>query len=170
MAQSGMSSGSPALSLPTTPGPATPGINGAPSPSPFNRVSLPGQQKSAPATPSVSGLGATAAGANSSGGPSTSGTSGAASKSSTNATEKVNYDNITDVMGYVGVDLKEESDNIMRDNDGYSKSGGHADGQDRTRVQNFMNAKLLKTVVEKIGKERHECSISPSCCWLMNDP
>lgn len=77
--------------------------------------------------------------------------SGGASKPSANA-EKVNYDNITDVMGYVGVDLKEESDNIMRDNDGYSRTGGNADGQDRTRVQNFVNAKLLKTVVEKIGK------------------
>lgn len=84
-----------------------------------------------------------------------SSTSGGASKPSANA-EKVNYDNITDVMGYVGVDLKEESDNIMRDNDGYSRTGGNADGQDRTRVQNFVNAKLLKTVVDKIGKDNRE--------------
>ncbi|KAG0287572.1 hypothetical protein BGZ98_004601 [Dissophora globulifera] len=72
-------------------------------------------------------------------------------RSSASNMERTNYDNITDVMGYVGVDLKEESDNIMRDNDGYTKSGGGSDGQDRTRVQNFISAKLLKEIVERIG-------------------
>ncbi|KAF9082363.1 hypothetical protein BGX27_004561, partial [Mortierella sp. AM989] len=114
--------------FPRTPGTSTP--VGAASPGVFSQVSLPGQQRAT----------ATAGGA---------GLSGTAGKSSTTGVEKVNFENITDVMGYVGVDLKEESDNIMRDNDGYSKSSG-GDGQDRTRVQNFVNIDRMKAIVERI--------------------
>ncbi|KAF8988622.1 hypothetical protein BGZ52_006678 [Haplosporangium bisporale] len=131
--------------LPSTGGPSTP-ASGAPSPGAFNRVSLPGQQKAA-ATPTPGAASAAQAGVS-------TGAGSSAAKSSTAvaaANEKTNYDNITDVMGYVGVDLKEETDNIMRDNDGYSKSGSGADGQDRTRVQNFVNAAQLKAKIERIA-------------------
>lgn len=141
-------SAAPTPALPSTGGPSTP-ASGAPSPGSFNRVSLPGQQKVA-ATPTPGAASAAQAGA------STGAGSGAArsSASAAAANEKTNYDNITDVMGYVGVDLKEETDNIMRDNDGYSKSGSGADGQDRTRVQNFVNATQLKVKIERIGKTK----------------
>lgn len=135
----------PTPALPSTGGPSTP-ASGAPSPGAFNRVSLPGQQKAA-ATPTPGAAGGSHAGAGAG-----AGSSVARSAAATAANEKTNYDNITDVMGYVGVDLKEESDNIMRDNDGYSKSSGGADGQDRTRIQNFVNATLLKAKMERIGK------------------
>ncbi|ORZ20033.1 transcription initiation factor TFIID component TAF4 family-domain-containing protein [Lobosporangium transversale] len=132
--------------FPSTSGIATPAS--AASPGVFGRVSLPGQQKAA-ATSGTGALGATGGGGSGGG----AGTFGGASKSSTGqgtGVERVNYDNITDVMGYVGVDLKEESDNIMRDNDGFSKTSG-GDGQDRTRIQNFVNTKLLKTIVDRIA-------------------
>ncbi|KAF9304266.1 hypothetical protein BGZ74_001961 [Mortierella antarctica] len=134
----------PTPALPSTGGSSTP-TSGAPSPGAFNRVSLPGQQKAA-ATPTPGVASGSQAGASTG-----AGSSAARSAAAAAANEKTNYDNITDVMGYVGVDLKEESDNIMRDNDGYSKSGGGADGQDRTRIQNFVNATLLKAKMERIA-------------------
>ncbi|KAG0332175.1 hypothetical protein BG000_010272 [Podila horticola] len=134
----------PTPAMPSTGGPSTP-ASGAPSPGAFNRVSLPGQQKAA-ATPTPGAASGSHAGAGAG-----AGSSVARSAAATAANEKTNYDNITDVMGYVGVDLKEESDNIMRDNDGYSKSSGGADGQDRTRIQNFVNATLLKAKMERIA-------------------
>lgn len=137
----------PTPALPSTGGSSTP-ASGAPSPGAFNRVSLPGQQKAA-ATPTPGVASGSQAGASTG-----AGSSAARSAAAAAANEKTNYDNITDVMGYVGVDLKEESDNIMRDNDGYSKSGGGADGQDRTRIQNFVNATLLKAKMERIGKTK----------------
>ncbi|KAG0042012.1 hypothetical protein BGZ83_001001, partial [Gryganskiella cystojenkinii] len=161
LALGGANAGTSAFSLPSTPGPATPGVNGAPSTSSINKVSLPGQQKSAHSVAATSGAGS-ASGVTASG-TAAGGSSATASKSSSTAVnaEKVNYDNITDVMGYVGVDLKEESDNIMRDNDGYSKTGSNADGTDRTRVQTFVNAKLLKTTVEKIATSHKLQSVDP---------
>ncbi|KAG0040447.1 hypothetical protein BGZ82_002531 [Podila clonocystis] len=134
----------PTPALPSTGGPSTP-ASGAPSPGAFNRVSLPGQQKAA-ATPTPGASSGSHAGAGTG-----TGSSAAKSTAAAAANEKTNYDNITDVMGYVGVDLKEESDNIMRDNDGYSKASGGADVQDRTRIQNFVNATLLKAKMERIA-------------------
>lgn len=141
-------SAAPTPALPSTGGPSTP-ASGAPSPGAFNRVSLPGQQKAA-VTPTPGAASAAPAGVSTGAGSSAAKSSAAAAA----ANEKTNYDNITDVMGYVGVDLKEETDNIMRDNDGYSKSGSGADGQDRTRVQNFVNATQLKAKIERIGKTK----------------
>ncbi|KAG0329779.1 hypothetical protein BGZ99_000515 [Dissophora globulifera] len=150
-------------SFPSTPGPSTPG--GVSSPGVFNRVSLPGQQKGPAATPGAGPAAGTAGGAIGAGGGAGGSGAGAggsgASRSSASNMERTNYDNITDVMGYVGVDLKEESDNIMRDNDGYTKSGGGSDGQDRTRVQNFISAKLLKEIVERIAKSHKLDTFEP---------
>ncbi|KAF9923366.1 hypothetical protein BGZ67_009862 [Mortierella alpina] len=153
-----------ASSFLATPGPATPGI-GASSSGAFKGVSLPGQQ------PRVAplGAGAGAGGVGGGGGGSTAGasqmTSSGAGGSSTRAgasgTEKVNYDNITDVMGYVAVDLREETDNILRENDGSSRGSGGVDGQDRTRVQNFVKVELLKKTVERIASSHKLQSIEP---------
>ncbi|KAF9191179.1 hypothetical protein BGZ51_007630 [Haplosporangium sp. Z 767] len=143
-------------SFPSTPGPATPG--GVSSPATFNRVSLPGQQRASPMA-TAAGVGATAAG----GGISSAvvGGSGAALRAGATGSERVDYDNITDVISYVGVDLNAESDNIMRDSDSYSRSGGAGDGQDRTRVQNFVNTTLLKTIVERIAATHKLQTVEP---------
>lgn len=128
--------------LPATPGPGTPG--GVSTPGVYSRVSLPGQQRTLPTI---------GAGAGAAGGVGTPGigAGGVGAKATGTGTEKVNFEDLTDVMGYVGVDLKEESDNIMRDNDGYSRSITASDGQDRTRIQNFVNLRILKASVERIG-------------------
>ncbi|KAF9981926.1 hypothetical protein BGZ65_003417 [Modicella reniformis] len=86
---------------------------------------------------------------------------GAAAKPSAAGTEKVNFEDLTDVMGYVGVDLKEESDNIMRDNDGYSRSNTTSDGQDRTRIQNFVNLRILKATVDRIAAKHKIQTVEP---------
>ncbi|KAG0255068.1 hypothetical protein BG011_005337 [Mortierella polycephala] len=142
-------------SFPSTPGPATPG--GVSSPATFNRVSLPGQQRASPMAT------ATGAGAIGGGGVSSAvaGGSGAALRAGATGSERVDYDNITDVISYVGVDLNAESDNIMRDSDGYSRLGGAGDGQDRTRVQNFVNTTLLKTIVERIAATHKLQTVEP---------
>ncbi|KAF9174656.1 hypothetical protein BGX20_010337 [Mortierella sp. AD010] len=148
--------GTPAAlpSFPRTPGTSTP--VGAASPGVFSQVSLPGQQKAAVIT--GAGVSGTAGGSGSAGAGGAG--AGAAGRSSAAGVEKVNFENITDVMGYVGVDLKEESDNIMRDNDGYSRSSG-GDGQDRTRVQNFVNNERLKVIVERIAGSHKLTNIEP---------
>ncbi|KAF9129535.1 hypothetical protein BGW39_004049 [Mortierella sp. 14UC] len=150
-------------SLPSAAGPATPG--GAAGSITFNRVSLPGQQRPATVAPSAATTGAQG-GAGAAAGGNAAGT-GAAARSGGGGgggaagAEKVNYDNITDVMGYVGgVDLREETDNIMRDSDGYSKSGG-GDGQDRTRIQNFVDVGLLKSTIERIAASHKLQTIEP---------
>ncbi|KAG0346915.1 hypothetical protein BG004_000556 [Podila humilis] len=104
-----------------------------------------------------------AAAATATGAGTTSAAKGGGGGGANAANEKVNYDNITDVMGYVGVDLREESDNIMRDNDGggYSKSGSGADGQDRARVQNFVNVTVLKTRIERIAASHKLTTMEP---------
>ncbi|KAG0200766.1 hypothetical protein BGX33_010807 [Mortierella sp. NVP41] len=154
----GTAAGPSTPALPSTPVPTTPGgVTGA---STFNRVSLPGQQRPVTVAPSaatagVAGGAGAATGATGPAGRSGGGGGGAAS------TEKVNYDNITDVMGYVGgVDLREETDNILRDSDGFSKSGG-GDGQDRTRVQNFVNVGPLKSTIERIAASHKLQNIEP---------
>jgi hypothetical protein len=97
---------------------------------------------------------------------------GAAAKASAAGAEKVNIEDITDVMGYSGVDLKEESDNIIRDNDGYSRSNTTSDGQDRTRVQNFINQRILKASVERVGMypRRTNWLDSGFSCISQDDP
>ncbi|KAF9291338.1 hypothetical protein BGZ68_004426, partial [Mortierella alpina] len=150
-----------ASSFLATPGPATSGAN-ASSSGAFKGVSLPGQQPRV--TPLGAGAGAGAAGGGSAAGASQMASSGAGASSAragASATERVNYDNITDVMGYVAVDLREETDNILRENDGSSRGSGGVDGQDRTRVQNFVKVELLKKTVERIASSHKLQSIEP---------
>ncbi|KAF9918378.1 hypothetical protein FBU30_000229 [Linnemannia zychae] len=154
--------------LPSTTGPATPGAAAATSA--FNRVSLPGQTRPVPvvpnaATPGAAGTASTTNGTAAAGAGTTARSGGGSNNAA--GTEKVNYDNITDVMGYVGgVDLREETDNIMRDSDGYSKSGG-GDGQDRTRIQNFVDIGLLKTTIERIAASHKLQTIDPDVLAYM---
>ncbi|KAK3846909.1 MAG: transcription initiation factor TFIID component TAF4 family-domain-containing protein [Linnemannia gamsii] len=158
----GAAAGPSAPALPSAAGPATPG--GPAGASSFNRVSLPGQQRPVTVAPSAAAAGAAggtgaATGATSTGTGTTARSGGGGGGAA--STEKVNYDNITDVMGYVGgVDLREETDNIMRDSDGYSKTGG-GDGQDRTRIQNFVDVGLLKTTIERIAASHKLQTIEP---------
>ncbi|KAG0265341.1 hypothetical protein BGZ95_003354 [Linnemannia exigua] len=158
----GAAAGPSTPALPSGAGTVTPG--GAASASNFNRVSLPGQQRPVNVAPSAAVAGA-AGGTGAATGATSAGTGTAARSGGGGggaaSTEKVNYDNITDVMGYVGgVDLREETDNIMRDSDGYSKSGG-GDGQDRTRIQNFVDVGLLKTTIERIAASHKLQTIEP---------
>jgi hypothetical protein len=57
---------------------------------------------------------------------------------------------LTDVMGYAGVDLKEEAEHFTKDGD--APSGSLPDGVDRSKVQDFMNSEMLKEKLLKIGK------------------
>lgn len=64
--------------------------------------------------------------------------------------DRIDYDTLTDVMGYAGVDLKEEAEHFLKDGDG---SGGVLpDGVDRSKVQDFMNTDLLTKKILKYGK------------------
>ncbi|KAG2178412.1 hypothetical protein INT44_001564 [Umbelopsis vinacea] len=68
--------------------------------------------------------------------------------SSNAADERVDYDTLTDVMGYAGVDLKEEAEQSLSHGD--SAGSTMTDGIDRTKLQNFINMTILKVVVGKI--------------------
>ncbi|KAG0213601.1 hypothetical protein BGX28_004018 [Mortierella sp. GBA30] len=149
-------------SFSTTSGPATPGGGGV-----FKGFSLPGQQAKLSVLPSTPGMASgSSVGVGAGVGTPSSGAGGAGAGAGAKAggaagTEKVNYENITDVMGYVAMDLREETDNILRENDGYSRGSGGVDGQDRTRVQNFVKLDLLKATVERIASSHKLQSIDP---------
>ncbi|KAF9586497.1 hypothetical protein BGW38_003622 [Lunasporangiospora selenospora] len=154
-------------SLPATPGPSTPAGVPSPNTGALSRVSLPGQNRPAATVP----MGSVTSGASGSGGAGGAATAAprasapaAGSSTGTGAAggvEKVNYDSITDVMGYVGMDLREESDNIMRDNDSFPRFGGNSDGQDRTKIQNFVNMTILKARADKIATSHRLQPIEP---------
>ncbi|KAH8551774.1 transcription initiation factor TFIID component TAF4 family-domain-containing protein [Umbelopsis sp. PMI_123] len=79
---------------------------------------------------------------------------------SSNATdERVDYDTLTDVMGYAGVDLKEEAEQSLSHGD--SATGTMTDGIDRTKLQQFINMAMLKVVVGKIAGKSSIKDISP---------
>ncbi|KAI9278492.1 transcription initiation factor TFIID component TAF4 family-domain-containing protein [Phascolomyces articulosus] len=68
----------------------------------------------------------------------------------TNAGDRIDYDTLTDVMGYAGVDLKEEEQHFMKD--GEAVGGILPDGVDRSKTQEFMNSELLKERVLELAK------------------
>ncbi|KAL1914483.1 uncharacterized protein VTP21DRAFT_8866 [Calcarisporiella thermophila] len=70
--------------------------------------------------------------------------------------DKVDYDTLTDVTVYAGVDLKEESDYILRD----VGVRIQFDGVDQTRAQQFFNANILRTIVERIAKSNNISNVS----------
>jgi hypothetical protein len=73
---------------------------------------------------------------------------------------RIDYDAITDVMGYAGVDLKEEAEHFMKDG-GDSTGMLSADGVDRSKTQNFMNGRLLQQVVDKLAKPLTIAHVDP---------
>ncbi|KAF9969358.1 hypothetical protein BGZ73_008328 [Actinomortierella ambigua] len=147
------------LATPGAPGAAPSGAAGATT----GGAGAAGAGGAGPRSTATTGGAAAAAGGAGPGGASgqaSSATSGAAGSSSTAGgggggsmavDKKVNFDSVTDVMGYVGVDLNEEIDNIMKDNDSYAKQGYVSDGLDRTRIQDFVNTTVLKGIVERIA-------------------
>lgn len=64
--------------------------------------------------------------------------------------DRIDYDTLTDVMGYAGVDLKEEAEHFLKDGDG--PGGILPDGVDRSKMQDFMNTELLTSKILKYGK------------------
>ncbi|KAI8334323.1 transcription initiation factor TFIID component TAF4 family-domain-containing protein [Chlamydoabsidia padenii] len=72
---------------------------------------------------------------------------------------RIDYDAITDVMGYAGVDLKEEAEHfIMKDGGGDTLT---TDSVDRSKSQDFMNARLLQQVVDKLAKPLTIAHVDP---------
>ncbi|KAI8049161.1 transcription initiation factor TFIID component TAF4 family-domain-containing protein [Syncephalis plumigaleata] len=65
--------------------------------------------------------------------------------------DKLDVDALTDVMGYVGVDLREESENILRS--GIQQLGATGGGSliDRSHTQNFINIDCLRLKIERIA-------------------
>lgn len=81
---------------------------------------------------------------------STTNASSTATASGGGGGDRIDYDTLTDVMGYAGVDLKEEAEHFLKDGDG---SGGILpDGVDRSKMQDFMNTELLMSKILKYGK------------------
>ncbi|RKP04920.1 transcription initiation factor TFIID component TAF4 family-domain-containing protein [Thamnocephalis sphaerospora] len=77
------------------------------------------------------------------------GTSGGGAASN----EKLDVDALTDVMGYAGIDLREEYENILRDEAqqlGAAGVGGSL--VDRSRTQDFINTDSLRIKMEQIGQ------------------
>ncbi|KAF7727271.1 hypothetical protein EC973_007787 [Apophysomyces ossiformis] len=64
--------------------------------------------------------------------------------------DRIDYDTLTDVMGYAGVDLKEEVEHILKDGD--ASTGILPDGVDRSKTQDFMNPDMLRETVLKLAK------------------
>ncbi|KAI7869026.1 transcription initiation factor TFIID component TAF4 family-domain-containing protein [Spinellus fusiger] len=79
-------------------------------------------------------------------GPSSSGQSNTSGPSG----DRIDYDTLTDVMGYAGVDLKEEVEHFLKD--GEMVGGSLPDGIDRSKMQDFMNPDMLKNIVLKMAK------------------
>ncbi|KAK9765165.1 hypothetical protein K7432_006721 [Basidiobolus ranarum] len=76
--------------------------------------------------------------------------------------DKVDFDALTDVMGYVGVDLKEESDNILRESETLSKHNGLGVVEaDQSKTQDFMSLSVLKKIVGKIAEPHRLSGIDP---------
>lgn len=63
--------------------------------------------------------------------------------------DRVDYEALTDVMGYAGVDLKEEAEHFMKED---MAGTVLPDGMDRSKFQDFMNPTMLKDKILKYGK------------------
>ncbi|KAJ1551117.1 hypothetical protein HK096_003050 [Nowakowskiella sp. JEL0078] len=65
---------------------------------------------------------------------------------------KLDVNSMMDVTSYAGVDLKEEEDRFRNEFDSSSSHQfGNPTGSDRSRIQDFMNADVLKSIVDKIA-------------------
>ncbi|KAG0766380.1 hypothetical protein G6F57_004084 [Rhizopus arrhizus] len=63
--------------------------------------------------------------------------------------DRVDYEALTDVMGYAGVDLKEEAEHFMKED---MAGTVLPDGMDRSKFQDFMNPTMLKDKILKYAK------------------
>ncbi|KAG0173261.1 hypothetical protein DFQ28_011172 [Apophysomyces sp. BC1034] len=73
--------------------------------------------------------------------------------------DRIDYDTLTDVMGYAGVDLKEEAEHFIKD--GETPGGVLPDGVDRSKTQDFMNPGMLRDTVLKLAKPLTISKIDP---------
>lgn len=62
--------------------------------------------------------------------------------------DRVDYEALTDVMGYAGVDLKEEAEHFMKED---ASGTVLPDGIDRSKFQDFMNPAMLRDRILKYG-------------------
>lgn len=85
-------------------------------------------------------------------------TPAATSAASSGGDNRIDYDAITDVMGYAGVDLKEEAEHFLKDG---GESSSHADGVDRSKSQDFMNGRLLQLMVTRLAQPLAITHIDP---------
>ncbi|PHZ11388.1 uncharacterized protein RHIMIDRAFT_238821 [Rhizopus microsporus ATCC 52813] len=63
--------------------------------------------------------------------------------------DRVDYEALTDVMGYAGVDLKEEAEHFMKED---ASGTVLPDGIDRSKFQDFMNPAMLRDRILKYAK------------------
>ncbi|CDH52823.1 hypothetical protein RO3G_15633 [Lichtheimia corymbifera JMRC:FSU:9682] len=64
--------------------------------------------------------------------------------------DRIDYDTLTDVMGYAGVDLREEAEHFLKEGDGTGAI--LPDGVDRSKIQDFMNGDLLRSRVLELAQ------------------
>lgn len=64
--------------------------------------------------------------------------------------DRIDYDTLTDVMGYAGVDLREEAEHFLKEGDGTGAI--LPDGVDRSKIQDFMNSDMLRSRVLELAQ------------------
>ncbi|KAI7881078.1 hypothetical protein K492DRAFT_187241 [Lichtheimia hyalospora FSU 10163] len=64
--------------------------------------------------------------------------------------DRIDYDTLTDVMGYAGVDLREEAEHFLKEGDGTGAI--LPDGVDRSKIQDFMNGDMLRSRVLELAQ------------------
>ncbi|KAI8384521.1 transcription initiation factor TFIID component TAF4 family-domain-containing protein [Radiomyces spectabilis] len=150
-------------SMPTTPAvPATPAVPNVSTATPniSNAASVSGTPAvpGTPATPGAQGTAGTPAlqiprtiaPTTPTTKPPTTSASSTSAPSGGPSSDRIDYETLTDVMGYAGVDLKEEVEHFLKDGDAIG--GVLPDGIDRSKMQDFMNTDMLRDIVLRHAK------------------
>jgi hypothetical protein len=75
---------------------------------------------------------------------------------------KLDSESLGDVMKYVGVDLKEETDNILRDNEILNMQQQQINStEDRSKAQSFLSIPFLSKMVEEITSKNDITKVDP---------
>jgi len=75
---------------------------------------------------------------------------------------KLDSESLGDVMKYVGVDLKEETDNILRDNEILNMQQQQINQtEDRSKAQSFLSIPYLSKMVEEIVSKNEITKVDP---------
>jgi len=75
---------------------------------------------------------------------------------------KLDSESLGDVMKYVGVDLKEETDNILRDNEILNMQQQQVNQtEDRSKAQSFLSIPYLSKLVEEITSKNGISKVDP---------